>query len=220
MAITKSDKKEITVPQTLKDCPPHVLAKWGYLVSGIKDLTSHLSSWNFKVQVVSIFSGESKDVIRTYLPRDVDRVFNHIITIINEPVKEPKGEVKLDGVKYVFNKNFNEYSTGQIIDLKVVENVHENPYEVLAVLYVEEGMEYNQLNDKGSIVNPAYNRQEVFKEGFPGDEFLNVFDFFLNKWQRLKDAIWALEAAKTKIAIEKAKKEVLETMSGTNGRRT
>ena len=78
----------------------------------------------------------------------------------------------------MFNQDFDSWKTGAIIDIKLIESVYESPYEVLAILYIEDGMIYNQVDDRDKIMNPTKERIELFKEHFPGDEFLNVFGFF------------------------------------------
>tara|TARA_R110000765_G_scaffold313851_1_gene406788 strand:- start:175 stop:489 length:315 start_codon:yes stop_codon:yes gene_type:complete len=94
-----------------------------------------------------------------------------------------------------------------IIDLKLIESVYEKPYEVLAMLYIEEGLKYNQVDDDDHILNPISKRIEAFKDEFPGDEFLNVFGFFLDRWQKLKGAIWGMNIAMTEMKME-LKKEI------------
>jgi hypothetical protein len=57
---------------------------------------------------------------------------------------EPIGKVEIDGKVYVFQKDFSKISTGQMIDMKLIENVTEEPAKALAVCYVEERTDYCQ----------------------------------------------------------------------------
>ena len=121
------------------------------------------------------------------------------------------------------DKKFEHKTTGLIIDLKLIENIYEQPYDILAMLYIEEGMIYNQVNEHENIVNPISKRIEAFKKEFPGDEFLNVFAFFLNKWEKLKDGIWALNMAKAEVTMTMTKNELknqIKMMNGSDGHQT
>lgn len=207
---------KIKVPQTLNDCTPEQLSKWVYLTTGDIDLESLMGKLEFRVQVLAIFSGLSKDEIRSFDYRDVNRVFVHIVSILTtyEP-SEPKGEVIINNQRYIFDKEFNHKTTGQIIDIKLIEDVHKEPLKVLSALYIEEGMEYNQLNERNQVINPSQERERVFKE-FDGVEFLNVFAFFLTKYEKLKTATFILQMAKMKKTEEEIREE-LKTLNGTNG---
>lgn len=211
----------ISVPKTLADCTPEQLSKWVFLSQGEINLETLSDSLDFRVQVVSIFSGISKPKLYNADAKIVSQTFNHIIEILNTPETELKGEVTINGQKYVFDKEFEHITTGAVIDMKLIESVYDSSYEVLSILYIEEGMKYNQVDENDHIINPTTKRIEAFKEGFPGDEFLNVFGFFLDRWLILKDAIFILNMATTQMNQEKIMNELktdLRTLSGSNGR--
>lgn len=178
----------------------------------------------FRVQVVSIFSGLSKDEIRTADYKDVNKVFNACIEMLSGyEQSEPSGVIEHDGKRYVFDKDIFGFNTGQAIDMKLIEDIYSDPYEVLAILYIEEGMEYNQIDERKKVINPNVNRKRIFEEAFPGDEFLNLFAFFLQSWESLKVAMSILKTAQTEVMMEmemkNLKKEVekLKTRNGSNG---
>lgn len=214
----------ISVPDSLDSCSPGQLAKWIFLTDGLKSFDSLMEQLDFQVQVVSIFSGLSKERVCTYSPTQVVTVFNHMMVILSDHDQgEPIGTVTVDGVKYVFDKEFKNYDTGTIIDLKLIESVYNDPYKVLSILYVEEGMTYNQIDENDKVLNPSVVRVNAFKAEFPGGEFLNVFAFFLDYYTKTNDAILALEIAKAMTMTEIQKKKLMKEitiLSGTSGRRT
>lgn len=215
---------EIKVPKTLKECTPVQLAKWIYLAGNGVNLETLTSKLDFRVQVVSIFSGVSRSKLEMCDYRGINAIFEHLINILSYEPQEPTGEVIIDAKRYVFDKDFKHKSTGQIIDLKLIENVYENPAEVLGILYVEEGMIYNEVNEHDIVLNPLENRKKLFAEKFPGDEFLNVFAFFLSSYEKKKNAIWALTMAKAKMTMEttiqETKQQIAEIQNGMTGRQT
>lgn len=213
----------ISVPKELKDCTPEQLSKWVFLSSGEIQLDTLSDSLDFRVQVVSIFSGISKPKLYNSDAKLITETFNHLMNVLNRKESDLIGEVTIDGQRYVFDPMFENKTTGLIIDIKLIENVYESPYEVLAMLYIEEGMKYNQVDDNDNILNPMKNRIEAFKKEFPGDEFLNVFGFFLDRWQKLKDAIFALNMIQTTMTTNQVKNELkkeLETLNGSTGQPT
>jgi hypothetical protein len=151
-------------------------------------------------------------------------MFEHIIGMLLFEAHEPIGEVNVNGKRYVFPKHFKHFSTGRIIDAKLIEDPLQTPYEMLAILYVEDGMLYNQLNEQKVVVNPLEDRAKEFeKYGFPGDEFLNVLAFFLNHFEKRRDAILALNTARTQITMIQTMEEMktdITKMSGTTGQVT
>ena len=206
----------ISIPKTLKDCTPLQLSKWVFLSGGEIDIETLSKSLDFQVQVVSIFSGVSKAKLCNYNVTTIREIFEHIIQMLSVQ-SELIGEVTIKGQRYVFDKEFEHKTTGLIIDLKLIESVYNEPYKVLAMLYLEEGMKYNECDDNDHILNPIGKRIEAFKDEFPGDEFLNVFGFFLDRWQKLKDAIWGLNIATTELNLKKTKDEVMKEIEILNG---
>ena len=215
---------EIKVPQTIKDCSPQQLSKWLFLCSGQNDLSTLMGKLDFRVEVVSIFSGLSKTKLYNVSARDIHVPFNHLIDLLSYEPTEPSGVVCLEGVKYVFNKTFEHNPTGQIIDLKLIESVYDDPIQVMSILYVEDGMTYNQSDENDRILNPSSVRKEVMSREFPGDEFLNVFAFFLHRFESLRVATTILNLSIARATMEMSRAEMMEEIdkyrNGMNGLRT
>ena len=211
---------EIKLPLTLNDCTPDQLGKWVYLTSGDIDLTTLVGKLDFKVQVLSIFSNLSKDELNLADYKDINLAFSHLMSVLaSHEVNNPKGEVEINGKKYVWDKDFRNVNTGQIVDIKLIDNVYDNPRKVLATLYIEEGMVYNQIDEHKRIINKSDERERIFKE-FDGEEFLNVFAFFLKRYDKLKTATFILQMATMKKTTEEIQKELKELQSGTYGHKT
>jgi hypothetical protein len=148
---------------------------------------------------------------------DVQRLSGHLTRMIaNYSYSEPLGEVTVNGQRYVFEKDFRLISTGQIIDLKLIEDVASDPVQALAICYIEEGMEYCQEDDRGRVLNPNEKRYKVFKEQFDGAEFMNFFGFFLRESVKRNDAILAIQTIRTMMNQRNAMTN-LKTMNGSRG---
>lgn len=215
---------EVQIPKTLNDCTPDQLAKWIFLSGGNNDFESLSGKLDFRVQVVSIFSGVSKAQLELTNIDDINNAFSHIVELLASYEEgEPKGVQIVNGTVYKFDTNFNHMTTGQIIDMKLIEDVYSDPCAVLAILYIEEGMKYNQLDEKERIVNDSEFRRKTFQCEFDGVEFLNVFAFFLDNYKKRKNAIFALSMARTMATMTEIKRELqenLQTPNGSNGQVT
>jgi hypothetical protein len=120
--------------------------------------------------------------------------------------------VVIDGVTYLFEPDISVMSTGQIIDLKLIESVQEDPCGALAICYIEEGMEYAQEDDRGKVLNPSVKRKEIFKASFPGDEFIDFFAFFLRQSEQRKLAILGIQMMRAKEQMKMMRKTTADQM--------
>ena len=212
---------EVLIPQSVKECTPDQLTKWMLMIPVIEAAKENLTKMlDFQVQLVSVFSGLSVNQVKKAHVDDVIQLSMKLLNMLNGyEYQEPKTELIIEGKKYLFEKDFAGYSTGQIIDLKLIEDVSQNPCEALAICYIEEDMEYCQEDARGKIINPNKKREELFKKSFPGDEFLNFFAFFFRSLEQRKLAIWGIKMARMKIEKEKITQELSETLSGLHGPR-
>jgi hypothetical protein len=192
---------EITLPGTLRQCTPEMLSKWLMIAPVFHEAKDDLSaSLDFQCQVISIFSGLSVNKVRKAHVDDVIECFTHILDMLSTYKQNelPSGRVEIDGQVYIFEPDFSIISTGQIIDMKLIESVQEDPCAALAICYIEEGMEYGQEDARGKVLNPSAKRKEVFKRSFPADEFLDFFGFFLRQSEQRKLAILGIQMVRLK----------------------
>lgn len=216
---------DIKLPATLQDCTPDMMAKWLMVAPVFEEAKDNLSaSLDFQCQVISIFSGLSVNKIRKAHIDDVIQCFTHIMQILATYIQKdiPSGRVEIDGKIYFFEPDISIMSTGQIIDLKLIESVQEDPCAALAICYIEEGMEYCQEDDRGKVLNPSSKRKELFLKSFPGDEFVDFFAFFLRQSEQRKLAILEIQLIRmkqqTKILEKTTANQMKEmTANGTSG---
>ena len=210
---------KIKLPASIHECKPDQLVKWLMLAEVIKEKQNDefFQMLDFQCQLISIFSGLKVNKVKQLAIEDVQRLSGHLTRMIaNYSYSEPLGEVTVNGQRYVFEKDFRLISTGQIIDLKLIDDVASDPVQALAICYVEAGMEYCQEDDRGRVLNPNEKRYKVFKEQFDGAEFMNFFAFFLLESKKRNDAILAIQTIRTMMNQRNAM-ENLKTMNGSRG---
>ena len=210
---------KVTLPATIHECKPDQLVKWLMLAEVIKDKQDDelFQMLDFQCQLISIFSGIKVSKVKQMNIADVQRMAGHLTKMIaSYSYSEPKGEVTVNGQRYVFEKDFRLISTGQIIDLKLIEDVASDPVQALAICYIEEGLEYCQEDDRGRVLNPNDKRYKAFKEEFDGAEFMNFFGFFLRESKKRNHAILAIQTIRTMIS-QKNLTEQLKNPNGSHG---
>lgn len=198
---------KVKLPASLHECKPDQLVKWLMLAEVIKDKKEDdlFQMLDFQCQLISIFSGLTVSKVKQLAINDVHRLAGHCIRMLSSyEYAEPLGQVTINGQRYVFEKDFRLITTGQIIDLKLIDDVASDPVQALAICYVEEGMEYCQEDDRGRVLNPNDKRYQAFKEEFDGVEFMNFFGFFLRESEKRKDAILAIQTIRTMMNQKKA----------------
>jgi hypothetical protein len=210
---------EVKYPRHIRECSPMMVTKWLHMAPLWQEAQQNLSGMlDFHVQVVSVFTGLKVNEIKRAAVDDVVRLSYRLLNMISDhQMVDPTGRVEIDGQAYVYEKDFSKISTGQMIDMKLIERVPEEPHRALAICYVEEGMEYCQKDDRGVVLNPNEKREALFKDRFPGDEFLNFFGFFLRESESRRNAILALQVVRMEAQRMKIMKAVQQTASGLPG---
>lgn len=210
---------EASYPQTIKDCTPDQLTKWLMLAPVIQNTNKSLSNMlDFQSQMVSIFTGLPINKVRKIHIDDIMHASTTLLKMLAEhKTSEPSEFITIEGQRYRFERDFAHIETGQIIDMKLIDDVSQSPCEALAICYIEEGMEYCQEDNRGKVLNPNKKREEIFKRSFPGDEFLNYFAFFLRESERRNLAILGIQTAKLMSQNQIMHKKLLETASGLTG---
>lgn len=213
---------DVSYPKTIKDCTPDQLTKWLHLAPFIQTVNKSLTNMlDFQSQLVSIFTGLPINKVRKIHVDDILNASKVLLSMLSEyNTNEPSEFVTIEGKEYRFEKDFAMIETGQIIDMKLIEDVSASPCEALAICYIEKGMEYCQEDARGKILNPNKNREEIFKRSFPGDEFLNFFGFFLRESEKRRLAILGIQTLRVMKMNQTIQRKLLETANGLHGPRS
>lgn len=193
------------------------LAKWQNLVTTDVKLEELLENLDFRAKIVSMFRDEPLSKVRKSHVEDVLRISNYYIDLLSTYKKSnPAERIEINGKFYTFSLNRQHWSTGQIIDFKNLtkSELINKPQKMLAIFYVEEGMDYCQ-EEKNKIINPNSEREELFRMYFPWQEYLNFQGFFLHNLEQRKLAIMGVKTARAIAQMKKIQKE----MSGSFGQR-
>jgi len=210
---------KLKLPTRIEDCRPDQLTKWIMLTDAMKERQDDewIGMIEFQCQMLSIFSGLSTNKIKKGNIQDVQEASNSLLAMLAQyKSSDPVGTVEIEGKQYNFSKDFNLITTGQIIDLKLIEDIASDPCKAVAICYIEAGLDYCEEDSKGRITNPTEFRYNLFKEHFPGDEFLNFFGFFLREYETRSRAILAIQTLK-KMKMKMEMDQELRIQNGSLG---
>jgi hypothetical protein len=202
--------KAITSLSQLK--PVHV-TKWLKLMENFKEekYNAILENLQFRVQVVSIFLDMSLSQARRIDVSDLMDISEHYIKLMASfQYRDPDCKVIVNGREYVASKNYGAWSTGQIIDVKILkeEDFYLHPERFLAIMFVESDLSYCEEDKRGAIINPNSEREKIFKDHFPGDELWRFYAFFLRNYSNWRLAIMGIQTARTMIQTKAMAKEL------------
>lgn len=209
---------EIKLPTSLSNCTPEQMTRWLMMADAMKENKNDITQFLiFQCQLLSLFSGESINKIKRADIDSIQEASSHMLKLLTSyKYQEPKESITIQGQEYIFEKNFGHVTTGQIIDLKLIEDISQDPCQALAIMYIERGMEYCQEDSRGRTLNPNDKRYQVFKDHFPGDEFLNFFSFFLDLSERRRLAILGIQMARQRMEMMKLEQD-LKIQNGSIG---
>lgn len=179
------------------------------LVSEV-DVEGLMENLNFRAKVVSLFREIPYNQVRKSDVEDVIRISNYYLeTLLTYKIQEPTGVVTIQGVTYTFNKDRAKWTTGQVIDAKMLtaQDIKESPERLLAIFYLN-----------GAYDGDNKEREQLFAEHFPAVEFWNFINFFLLNYEERKLAILSLMTARAMAMARKQNRETLR-MTGSFGRR-
>lgn len=136
-----------------------------------------------QVEVISGISGVGKMFIRELKESQINKIYTHIlITFKDFKVGKPKKEITINGKQYTL-VDPNKVGYGWWKDYNSLTDKTDNAL-ICALMYVEKGMRYAQIDDAENVLNPAKERAKIFEEHFPMVDFMTSRVFFLRKLNR------------------------------------
>lgn len=136
--------------------------------------------------MLSLFFSKPPEHFDRYTPNSNQRLFSEICASCALHQSKPiKTEVKVNSQVYKWVSDYSKVNTAFHRDISRCDFVA-NPLEILAFCYIEDGLEYNQLDKSQSIINPRKDRAKALKDQFTLSDYLDIQAFFLSSWSELK----------------------------------
>ena len=104
----------------------------------------------------------------------------HCISLFeNYKVTEPEKEIEVLGQKYEL-VDPKKVGVGWHIDVSN-SDMQSNPARLVALMYIEKGTNYGDLDQNGNMIYSNQEREKIFKQHIPLPIYLNVVSFFLRQ---------------------------------------
>tara|TARA_R110001599_G_scaffold84737_5_gene228024 strand:+ start:2454 stop:3101 length:648 start_codon:yes stop_codon:yes gene_type:complete len=115
--------------------------------------------------------------------KSIDSLYTEIVKIIGSHKPEPpRKSIRINGVKYKFVKRFAEMSAAWH-EMVRRSDFKDYPVRMVSLCYIEDNMAYAQKGPNDIIENPTSERDKVFINDFPLGDYLNLSNFFLQKFE-------------------------------------
>lgn len=123
------------------------------------------------------------DYIRSLPTSVAQRAIEHLQSVIAQQQPRFAPRVMLGGKQYGFIPNWEEFTTGEYIDMEMYcDDVYKNALKVCSILYREIESSYK---DKYTIVPYTAKEDASVFEELPAENFLGILSFFLTTRERL-----------------------------------
>lgn len=166
------------------------------------------------IDCIHAVTGIEKDMLRRVdYYTGIKPAYAHIQNTLNVRIKKaPPTEIKIGRQVFVFDQNISSeaWNTGRLIDAdnRSIE-IDQFPEYVCAICYIEKGTKYGYPPSEGGCM-PMEQRAALMRDNFSGEDFLNLYAFFLRKFYQLSPGFSILQIARAQIARKEAAKKMQE----------
>lgn len=132
------------------------------------------------LKFISIVTTATLNELKKVNLSELKEVYSHCIGIFSEyKITEPQQEIELLGVTYELI-NPKKVGVGWHIDVSN-SDIKKEPARLAALMYIEKGTNYGDLDQNGNMVHSNQDRQKIFEKHLPLPIYLNLVSFFLRK---------------------------------------
>jgi hypothetical protein len=150
-----------------------------------KDLTLELM-----IDFVSIITDSNRTDLRNVYTDKVKEVFTHCVDLFKGfKIAKPKEQIIIEGQLFDL-VDPKKVGVGWHIDVSN-SDFKAQPSRLVALMYIEHGTIYGELDENKNMKYPAKTRMDLFEEHLPLPTYLNCVDFFLR--QSLKSMSSSME---------------------------
>ena len=209
MKLTYSMGKQIDipVPATLRD---YTLEQTTRLLDYFAS-EKHPHKVQDMIDCIHAVTQMDKDILRRCdVKTGLIPVYEHIQKTLRHKLKEPPTQIKINGVTYVFDQKISSetWTAGRLIDAdnRAIE-IDKHPQYICALCYIEKGKKYDYPESEGGCM-PLEDRAEIMRQHFNGEDYLDLYAFFLKKFYQLSPGFSILQIARAQIYRQEAERRM------------
>jgi hypothetical protein len=178
----KTKKMQIKLPRTINDLRINH-------VESIAEMDLDKMSVLDRAVICSQFTGVDVETVRRFAFDDVLTIMNHYFTLIGlyNSNKLPK-DIEVNGIIYCLIDKAEKMPTDWHIDMSGFKM--EDICNVAAFYYIEQGMEYCEMDNNKNILNPVSERSKIFREHLPLPILLDLRERYNIEAKELQEKLY------------------------------
>ena len=132
------------------------------------------------IEFLSVLTSGTVNELKKVNISELKDIYVHCIGLFKDyKVTEPEKEIEVLGKKYEL-VDPKKVGVGWHIDVSN-SDMQANPARLVALMYIEKGTNYGDLDQNGNMIYSNQEREKIFKQHIPLPIYLNVVSFFLRQ---------------------------------------
>jgi len=132
------------------------------------------------IEFLSVITSATKNELRKVNITELKDIFVHCVGLFKDyQITEPKKEITIEGKEYSL-VDPKKVGIGWHIDISN-SDIKNDPARLAALMYIEKGTNYGELDENKNMVYSNLERQKIFEKHLPLPDYLNLVSFFLRQ---------------------------------------
>jgi len=166
---------EIKAPASLKDLRIHNLKALTYPQYNINKMKIEDI-----IEFLSLVTSATKNELRKIKLEDLKDILLHIVSIFSQyKIQHPEKRILIEGKEFDLIDP-KKVGVGWHIDISN-SDFEKDPGRLAALMYIERGSNYGDLDDNGNMIYSNQEREKMFLRSMPLNTYLDLVSFFLRK---------------------------------------
>lgn len=166
------------------------------------------NSQDSRLEWLGVFLGLKLHELRLLTAKQIATIYYNSVKVVSEMKINPTPPTELVLNGKVFTRiDPNKVGIGWHIDIGDAGRlnlIEKNPVKLACLFYYPEGSIYGELDENDNLIHPISEREELFKEHFPLNVFVESTAFFLNYY---------VKSIRKSIIQELAKRQTLRVVN-------
>jgi hypothetical protein len=142
------------------------------------------TTWNLDlkdiIDFLSVLTSGTVNELKKVNISELKDIYVHCVGLFKDyKVTDPEKEIDVLGQKYEL-VDPKKIGVGWHIDVSN-SDMQTNPARLVALMYIEKGTNYGDLDQNGNMIYSNQEREKIFKQHLPLPIYLNVVSFFLRQ---------------------------------------
>lgn len=132
------------------------------------------------IEFLSVITSGTKNELRKVNITELKDIFVHCLGLFKDyQIVDPNKTITIEGKEYSL-VDPKKVGIGWHIDISN-SDIKNDPARLAALMYIEKGTNYGELDENKNMVYSNLERQKIFEKHLPLPDYLNLVSFFLRQ---------------------------------------